>query len=215
MGNVLIFPHIFKCGGTSLLKQFSAANIKLFVDNDHPPHRTNKFFLEQCERRNRECQLLDFVNFDLVFGHLPVDRYKRDTYRYVTLLRDLLDRAISHFFYWKNLPSSNLLAVHRNPIIAGIKSGKVDFLTFIHQLKLGDFYSSFLCDKKPVKFVLVGFLDNYSLFTNKLSKLPNIDIRLDVRMRENKRGSVKSEDLEKARELLRPDYAIYQQLRNY
>lgn len=124
MQSTIIFPHIPKCAGSSLLQQFDAAGIKLFLDYDKPPSQTNKFLQTECERRNRECQLLDFGGFDLVFGHFPLGRYTRSGYRYVTLLRDPLERAISHFNYWKNLPASNLLAVSRNPVITGIQSGE-------------------------------------------------------------------------------------------
>ena len=189
MNNTIIFPHIPKCAGTSLLRQFEVADINLFLDYDKPPHCTSKFFQADCERRNRECQFLDFGGFDLVFGHFPLDRYKHLTYRYVTILRDPLERAISYFNYWKNMPASNLLAIYRDPIITGIQSGEVDFLSFIKQQRISDFSVGYLCGKRPDEFLLVGFLDDYLKFTTRLSELLGFDIKTEVWMRQGEGGA--------------------------
>jgi hypothetical protein len=209
----IIFPHLPKCAGTSLLHQFNTANLKMFVDYDVPPHPTNKFFQNGCERRNRECKLLDFGNFDLVYGHFPISRYSQSSYRYVVLLRDPLERAISHFNFWKNLPASNYLAIHRNPIITRIQNSEVSFLEFIQQQKLSDYYSRFLCGKKPSSFHLVGFLDDYQDFVSKLSHLLGIDISPDVRLRQGMTEELSC--LDEAKRLLSPDYSIYQQFRDH
>jgi hypothetical protein len=59
MEDCTIFPHIPKCGVTTLLEQFRNAHIRIYLDYDWPPQST-KYFQEACERRNRECTFLDF-----------------------------------------------------------------------------------------------------------------------------------------------------------
>ncbi|MEM9776078.1 MAG: hypothetical protein AAF902_15985, partial [Chloroflexota bacterium] len=50
----IIFPHIPKCGGTSLKKQFDKSNLKVFYDYEFPPNNRLKYFQKLCDRRNWE-----------------------------------------------------------------------------------------------------------------------------------------------------------------
>lgn len=210
-----IFPHVPKCGGTSLKSQFEQSGLDVFFDYEYPPEG-GKYFRGECERRNRESSLLDFGVFDLVFGHFPVTRYFRDNYRYVTLLRNPLDRAVSHFFYWKNvLPETNLVAINRAPIIRGIKDGTVSFTEFLMNQKIDKYLSAYLGEMGPEKFQLVGFTDQYDSFLHKLSGL--IGVRLDpqVHLRPGVREPLESGELSKAQSLLGEEFRIYESFRNY
>jgi hypothetical protein len=213
----IIFPHIPKCGGTSILQELGESGLKVYLDYDHPPNPTNAYMQRECGRRNREHQMLDFSNFDIVFGHYPIERYNRGSYSYVTLLRDPLERAISHFNYWKELPATNMLAVQRNPIISGIQTGTVDFIKFVEQQKLGTFYRRFLCEAHPGNFILIGLLEEYREFAEQLSNLlgATIDGSTHARPGSSSAAQIEPLKLQIAREMLAPDFALYEEFKSF
>ncbi len=215
-GGCIIFPHIPKCAGSSLKQQLEEAGVSAFFDYDAPPSLTQPFQIMQCEQRNQDFNRLDFSDFDLVFGHFPLARYRSAKYRYVCLLRDPLERALSHFFFWKNkLPESNAVAISRNPIILDIKKGKVDFIEFIERQRIGEFYHCYLGDARPADFTFVGFMDRYDGFVTELSRLLGVSISSNVRVREGIKEEVASDALRRATRLLQPDYELYGEYRSY
>jgi len=211
----IIFPHIPKCGGSSLKSQLETSNLKVYFDYDWPPNN-NKYFRKQCERRNREASLLDFGGFDVVFGHFPAERYIRDNYRYVTLMRHPVDRAVSHYSYWKNvLPKSNALALSRYPIIQQIKQGKVGFLEFTKAQKLNGYYAMYLSRRLPQDFLLVGFLDEYASFLHQLSDILCVQFSPNVHFRQGMKESIALEDRQKAEAFMAPEISCYEAFRDY
>ena len=213
----LIFPHIPKCCGTSLKQQFEqSSEIRVFFDYDHPPHNSKKYFEDRCKQRNRDSSYLNFRNFDLVFGHFPIERYKRENYHYAVLLREPLDRAISQFFYWKNvLPITNVTALIRQPIIKDIKEGRADFLSFIEACKMDQFYLDYLNDFNPSDFRLIGFFDEYELFLSKLSDLLNISLRSDTHERKGVKERIEPEVIRKAALLMKSELELYHDFRRF
>lgn len=208
--NCLIFPHIPKCSGSSLRVQFESSPLKVYFDYDKPPHDKG-FFQKECEKRNRDASMLDFGAFDLVFGHFPIQRYNRKSYQHIALLRHPVERAISHFFYWKNiLPESNKLALHRNPVISEIKNGSVGFLDFIRSTKCSSTYSSYLGTMAPEKFLLVGFTEEYENFLNDLSRILKIELTTNVRLRESVKDELDNSELSQARDILKDDIRLYE-----
>lgn len=205
------FPRIPKCAGASIRKQLLEAGIKLFLDHDHPPHRM-PFFAAGCQRRNRECELLDFNAVDMVFGHFPARRYRRPRYRLVLLLREPLQRALSQYSYWKNiLPATNLLALHRNPVIRGIKAGTLGFAEFAKTIHT---YRLYLDGMKPEDFHLVGFLDRYPQSLAHCSELLGVSLAPVVRERESPPECFPDRELAQAAEALHQETAIYESFRN-
>jgi hypothetical protein len=180
-----------------------------------PPH-INKFFRNACETRNKEASFLDFSLFDLVFGHFPINRYKSNNYKYVTLLRHPVDRAISQYFYWKNIvPENNLLALYRYPTITDIKNGNISFIDFLKTQKIGSFYSNYLGDKSPDEFLLVGFTESYDAFLHKLSELLNIKLSSDIQLRQGIKGNISDIELDQARSILQQDIKKYEAFYQY
>lgn len=211
----IIFPHIPKCFGTSLRTQLEQADIRVFFDYDHPPHHA-AYFQKACQRRNWEYSQLDFGSFDLVFGHFPVERYCRPNYRYITLLREPLERAVSQFFYWKyGIPAENRLAFVRNPDLEKIQRGQMDFLEFIKIHHIDAFYRSFLGDVKPSDFLLVGFTQRYPDFINRLSEYLPIRLSPEVHLRKGPKDALDSGVLKTARDLLSREIAWYESFYQY
>lgn len=211
----IVFPHIPKCAGTSLRQQFEASPLSVFLDYDHPPHHS-KYYREACARRNREFEPLDFRRHDLIYGHFPIERYCGDQYRYVALLRHPVERAISHFFYWKNsLPLTNLTALHRDPIIREIKTGDVGLLEFAERQKLSMYYRNYLGAMSPSDFVLVGFTDRLEPFCRELSRLLNHRIDASIVTRAGTKEPVTGEELRALADMLSEELRWFERFYEY
>lgn len=211
----IIFPHVPKCGGTTLYQQLEQSDKKVFFDYDKSPN-ANKFHAKGCARRNWEFSLLDFRMFDVVFGHFPVCRYEKPHYRYVTLLRHPVERAVSQYFYWKNqVPDNNLRIVAMEPIISGIKSGQVGFLDFLQQQDMAHFYHRYLGEKRPDEYELVGFTDAYESFCSRLSEMLGLEVRHDIQLRKGEKSTIPQHEQDKAEQLLGNEISLYHQFRDY
>lgn len=213
--NCIIFPHIPKCGGTSLKAQIENSELETYFDYDRPP-RDIAGHDPACDRRNREAALLDFGAFDLVFGHFPVHRYEREHYRYITLLRDPLERAASHYFYWKNvLPTSNTAAIASSPVIRDIKDGKLGFVEFVRTLKMDRFYQMYLGDKRPEAFLLVGFVDQYEAFLMRLNAHLPLQTDASMHLRKGQQETLSKAEQQQAGIVLKKERQLIDRFRSY
>jgi hypothetical protein len=205
----VIFPHIPKCAGTSLKAAFENSKLNVFFDYDHPPS-VRIYYRNSCERRNREFQNLDFSAFDLVYGHFPMKRYSRDTYCKVCLLRHPLDRAISHYNYFKyNVPWENTIAFAKEPSLKEIKEDRLSFFDFLAKDKLNHFYALYL-ERELYGYDLVGFVDEMETFLPLLCDLLGIRLNnLPFERRTRSKDTVPQDELERARDFLCEDTAFY------
>lgn len=90
---VTLFIHIPKTGGTSLYYALEKrlGKSKVFLDRSGGDYK-----LAQLSKEERS--QLDFVQGHFDFG---VHRYFDRSYRYITFLRDPIDRAISEYYFFK------------------------------------------------------------------------------------------------------------------
>ncbi|MGR9108338.1 MAG: sulfotransferase family 2 domain-containing protein [Gammaproteobacteria bacterium] len=105
----IIFVHVPKAAGSSLRLAISArvGDERIFIDNNQPMakagwHRKSLCLIASCyARQPRE---------PVIFGHFLAGKYarftgsgfvKRPGNRYAIVLREPLQRAISHYYYWK------------------------------------------------------------------------------------------------------------------
>ncbi len=168
----IIFPHIPKCGGSSVLKILENTGKSLFLDYDAPPsHR--EWTMLGCERRNREFARLDFSVFDFIYGHFPLERYRRGNKgrQIILLLRHPIERMISQYYFWKDMvPDNDYSFLAIEPEIADLKAEKMDLPAFCDIFGMKDFYTRYTQLPDTSGFLLVGFTDLLPEFFQKLSQ---------------------------------------------
>jgi len=233
----IIFPHVPKVGGTSILKQLRESGLKVFVDYDAPP-TVHPWHQRQCERRNAEARLLDFSAFDVVFGHFPVERYDGDRgYTYVALTRDPFKRVVSDLNFMFRFEGRNpeqpattddagntLTASvgHRRQlegmtgnspaVLERIRSGDLPIDKHLNGSGRARYYKLYLNHWPRERFGLVGDMSDYPGFLDRLGKLLRVQLSADVVERKGEqRLTIDPEQEERIRYLLRDDYAWYNQ----
>jgi len=208
MKKPIIFPHIPKCGGTSILKGLKYSGKKVFLDYDHPPSHIT-YFSGLCKNRNADFQILDFSPFDVVYGHFPIERYNVPNDQVILLLRDPVERALSHYYYFKDIiPLTNKMALARVPEIADIKSGKLRLFEFAQKLHLAHYYQNYVGRIDTRFFRLVGFTDEVGLFAERLRNEVGIDLGPLGRERANP-TKPSTDDLADIKQLLREESEWY------
>ena len=211
MADTIYFPHIPKCGGTSVKKFIESNGLSIFNDYDHPPSH-KKFYNNLADRRNKEFSQLNFDVFDIVFGHYPIKRYKHKA-NVILLLRHPVDRAISHFNYWKYvMPESNLISIAKEPLVKAIKDGKCDFVNFLKSANIDAFYLRYLDELELSDVKQVFFTNKIDELYCYLSDYFDVNVAIpNVRERENKikKDVISENDLQFACKFLREEIQIF------
>lgn len=177
-----IIPHIPKCGGTSLLRELERSNVRLFLDYDAPPP-FRPAAVPNCARRNREFALLDFSPFEVVYGHFPINRHDRVGSRYAVLVRDPLDRAVSQFNYLiERRQRRARLTQHDEQLADRILTGEISFARWLNIQISGGFYRAYLDYWPASRFDLIGVMERYDTYCERLSD--QLGIAIDARVRE-------------------------------
>lgn len=198
-----VFPHVPKCGGTSLLVQLRSSGIRLLEDyNAHQGY-------ELIDQNSARVMLADY---DLVFGHFPIDRYIGDNVRYIALVRDPLERAISNFVFhekWGRLypeDQSFYPSFGRK-----ITKGEVNFIDYLKTAPdIRVVYKTFLRYWGRHRFCLVGNTGDYRTFAQSLSALLSINIDSNVKERESEwRPELTEHQVQVAKNLLHEEYYWY------
>src|SRR5690606_1547202 len=122
---------------------------------------------------------LDFSNFDLVFGHFPIERYlcDDDRYQYVALVRDPYSRIVCQlkylFYRAKHVPNAE-------PSVRALaklfESGELTPSDWVRKHGAWKMYQQYLAYWPRSRFTLVGDTSRYQEFTDQLNELAGIQI---------------------------------------
>ena len=179
--NKILFDHLPKCGGTSLIDFLESNFLKRKTYAiDGPNTRDNIYkFMEFSERQR--------YGYDLVYGHMANDlfSYVHPDMLKITVLRHPVSRIISHYYHVKRNPNHYL---HRYA-----KGKKIsDYVCCDCTTELSNWYvlhfsgltfQDLVINPDDVidrafnnasSYVLIGFLDSYNLFVHQLCCIANL-----------------------------------------
>lgn len=180
----ILFDHLPKCGGSTLNTYLEShyPKRKIYTVDGRYPSESVKIFKEFNEKKRHE--------FSLIKGHLSNEliHYTDPSCIKITVLRDPVDRIISHYFYVKRTPVHYLYSKVNNSAMS-----LEDYVSSNLSDELQNYYvshfsglSSDEIQNNPEKSIetaidnlknnydIVGFLDDFNLFINNLRAQGNL-----------------------------------------
>ena len=225
----ILFDHMPKCGGSTLNKYLEAhyPENKIFSSYGKNPKESIKVFKELTEKER--------YNYSLIKGHYAnelKDYVNPDTLK-ITILRDPVERIISHYYFVKSYTGHYL----HNKIIQKKISLK-DYTTSNLSDELNNYYTihySGLTNsevkKRPKESIekaanvllkqyeLIGFLDEFSLFIESLRSHGNLIYQYNkqrINITENKPDikNIPASTIENIESMNQLDIALYNKVKN-
>jgi hypothetical protein len=163
-------------------------------------------------KKNEDSVGADFSAYDVIYGHFPIGRYNGPDFRYVALVRDPIERAISNYIFHREM--SRLYPDGKDfytRLGRWIDRGELSFVEYLNvgpDMKV--IYERFMEYWSPRRFSLIGTTDRYDRFLEGLSDLTGV--RFENTIRERKREDdieLTREERIRARMLLRLEYKWY------
>lgn len=167
----ICFIHIPKSGGSSLrralIEKVGECNIAFdyAMPFAQPAWRRKLLCLgHRSARQNKDA--------GIIFGHFLAGKYakfsgttftKRAEFRYVTFLRDPLQRAISHYLYWKRVPIPNHALWQR------FNNERWTLERFLLADEFSNIQSEFLWRFPLSSFDFIGITEHYNLSVQMLA----------------------------------------------
>lgn len=135
MSDVIIFTHIPKTSGVSLLRELVEPN---FEPKHMYGYRKLKFFIPDMKK-----------DFRFVRGHVPfgLHRFTTRPVKYITFLRDPIDRAISFYYF---VQQDGETSATRHPLCDYAES--VTLKEFYQNKEFQNYQTRFLCGFLSFKF---------------------------------------------------------------
>ena len=167
----IISVHVPKCAGTSLRaafdQQFGAANI-YYDYNDSPfnptkPVNTDPHYFDSFQENS-----YGFLNDKkLVHGHFHPNKYRAlKNALHVTILREPVDRVISHYFHWKLMPR------HNHPLHDYFLDHQLSLQAFAQLPAVQNFYSGiFFKEVDMQRFDAIGNYADMGTFLKRFKQL--------------------------------------------
>ena len=218
----ILFDHLPKCGGSSLNAYLGAHYPirKTFWINVRSPAASVDEFKRFPESRR--------YGYDLINGHLAgllIDFAHPECLK-VTMLRDPVDRIISHYYYVKRSPTHYLYSkVHESDM--SLK----DYVTSGLSRELGNWYTTHFSglgiedvEQYPEDSIkravdIIGFLDGYSSFTQELRDRARLryeyqDRKLNVTSRRVSINDVPQSTIDAIEQMNQLDIVLYRRIRD-
>ena len=160
---MLISLHLPRTAGTSFRKSLALHfGSRLLMDYRDFPINTPKL------KRNISASLKgvsnlfrDYNEIECIYGHfLPIKYFllgKKTDVKFITWMRDPVERLISHYFYWKRTyDPKRAQALHRRVVEEGWT-----LESFCLSDEMRNFYSQFLWEFSLSNFHFVGITEHY------------------------------------------------------
>lgn len=186
-----VFPHVPKCGGTSMLRHLEQSGLRVHFDYSE--------WVPKVAERDIS------ADFDVIYGHFPITRYIGPDYRYIALVRDPLERAISsykfHHKFGVEHPRDRDLY---SRIGRWIDRGELSVREYIRMAPdIRTVYKYFLGYWPREKFDLIGSTEDYDDFLSRLNDLLGVDFKNAIRERaSDETVAIPEEDRQPIRALL-------------
>lgn len=241
----VVFHHVPKCGGTSVGR---ALRLRYLISQDTvlPEESFKALALAKPELdhaalwqdvRNLREQMFHYllyrdvrcVSAHVRFSNQAFESFS-DQYKFVTILRDPVERYLSHYYYSHNAykkggaeASHGVISTSLEEFVASPRGRENGAMYAEYFSGLGadaDYTSDEAVERAKAnldRMDLVGFLDHVDDFAQGLSSLLNVRLRVG---HENKaaarasRSELPPELLNKITEICTPDQAIYDHVRN-
>jgi len=139
----LMFVHVPKTGGTSITKAMKMCfGEKLYHDHDGPGNPASPMNMDPdgflYRHHNSDYKFLH--QKEAVTGHIWIRKYDPiATEIRATILRHPIERAISHYFFWRS-PAIK----YKHPVRTYMLNMKLDFFQFAQMPTMRWFYSRYL-----------------------------------------------------------------------
>ncbi len=209
----IIFPHIPKCAGSSLRDQLKE---QPNFYTDYYNHPTWCYAPDIDEGKLQQKNLKKTLNSHhswIVYGHFAANAYYDMPYDYqFMLLRDPLERAISHFHYIRQLLPDNEMTRRRHLEVGPIKDNKMQLDEFIQLNHIRFIYSKYYLKNLQIDSKLIILpVDRMQYSLNLLGKI--LDFPLNHEIKSNQ--SDYSGDFEYLRSNFIEDTDLYNKLINH
>lgn len=224
----ILFDHVPKCGGSTLLVYLARhyPKRKIFTTNGANPSESVELFKEMAWEKRRE---YSFVN-----GHLANELfdYVDPACLKITVLRDPVERIISHYYYVKRTTNHYLYST-----VCGSGISLEEYATSSLSDELQNWYTTHYAGvptdvavKKPeetvgkavevllTRYDVVGFLDRFDLFMQTLRAKANLrckygDRRVNVTRDRPHYDSIPQSVIHKIEQVNSLDLDLYRRVR--